>query len=110
MHRQSYPFNYLTRHPDRDALGLIPNFLSLDDPGTVAEQLNRNYAHGGGWSPFGKSQWQMDPNTFTLKYPGDPAMLPIASTTLRDERVFVYPHAFVAIVQKDGTFEVSRLD
>jgi hypothetical protein len=31
-------------------------------------------------------------------------------TTLRDEVLIVFPYGFVAIVQSDGSFEMSRMD
>jgi hypothetical protein len=46
-----------------------------------------------------------------LRYSGGKKLLkPVAAAQLRDEKVSLYPHAWVAIVQPDGSFEVSRLD
>ena len=92
-------------------LGLIPQFIFADDPRPAAEQFNERYAHGGGWSSFGKGEWGMDDDgSYALKYPGDPRMYWIARAQLRDETILFYPHAWVAIVQADGAFEVSRMD
>jgi hypothetical protein len=88
-------------------LGYLPSFLSEVDPRKVAEQFNENYAHGGGWDPFQGFTLGTD---FSLKYPGDPAMKPVAMLAFREEKVFVYESAWVAIVQPDGTFEVCRMD
>ena len=41
---------------------------------------------------------------------GEPTLLPRAATALRNESIFFYPHAWVAIVQEDGAFEVCRMD
>lgn len=88
--------------------GFIPGFLDEDDARTAAEQLDKNYAHGGGWSPL--SGWKFNPEDSSIKYPGDPALRPVVELSLRDERVLIYKHAWVAIVQKDGKFEVARMD
>ena len=91
-----------------DAVGIISQFLSEHDPRPAREQLNKGYAHGGGWRPF--KGFNLDLKSRALKYSGDPAYYPLAYATLRDESIFIYPYAWVAIVQLDGTFEVARMD
>ncbi len=96
-------------HPRaHDLLGYIPEFLSASDLRPAKEQFNERYAHGGGWRPL--KGWAVLPITGGAKYPGDPIYRPIAKATLRDETIYVYQHAWVSIVQKDGTFEMSRMD
>ncbi len=101
--------NIIFHHPKATAehLGLIPMFLSDDDPRPAKEQLHENYAHGGGWHPFNGFKLQADDS---LTYPGDPPQRPIAEMVLRDERVVLYPHAWVAIIQPDRSYEVCRMD
>jgi hypothetical protein len=96
-------------HPlaNRDHLGYIPEFLSEYDPRPAKEQIDANYKHGGGWHSM--TGFKMDKN-HVLKYPDDPPMFPIAEAHLRDELIFIYSHAWVAIVQKDGSFDVARID
>lgn len=95
-------------HPRAEQLlGLIPGFLSERDPRPAAEQFNSNYAHGGGWSPL--KRWGHVKDGI-IKYPGDPQMAPIARATLRNETIYVYPHAWVGIFQPDGRFEIARMD
>lgn len=91
-------------------LGLIPSLISNAFPGKVKDQINENYAHGGGYSAFGHSQWVFDPLTMTLSFPGDPVFTPKASALIGDERVIVYEAGVVAILQPDGSFEVTRMD
>jgi hypothetical protein len=43
-------------------------------------------------------------------YPGDPPLKPIAAMMLRDEMIMIYDAGYVAIWQKDGTFEACRMD
>lgn len=92
-----------------DMLGYIPTFVTEDDPRPAKEQFNTGYAHGGGWNPL--SGWKLvDERTYKIYYPGDPAMKPIARAELRDELICVYPHAWVGVFQKDGSYEIARLD
>lgn len=92
-----------------DYLGYLPLMWDEADPRKAVEQVDTNYAHGGGWSPM--SGWTYDPDTKSLKYPGDPVYHPVARYVLHgEEEIIVYPHAWVAIVQIDGAFEVARMD
>lgn len=90
-------------------LGLIPLWIHNEDPDPAWKQIDKNYAHGGGWR-HGTMNFKMDLSTHVLKYPGDPPLAPLAQTLLRDELILFYRHAIVAIVQKDGSFEVARID
>jgi hypothetical protein len=90
-----------------DLCGFIPSFLDADDPRPAREQLDSNYQHGGGWQPF--EGFTMTKGG-SIKYPGDPAHRPVAVIHLRDEKILIYRYAWVAIVQKDGTFEIARMD
>jgi hypothetical protein len=87
-------------------LGFLPAFLSEDDPRPAAEQIDINYQHGGGWQSF-KGFERIDT---CLQYPGDPPMMPVAMTQLRDERIFVYPYSWVMVLQPDDSFDVARID
>jgi hypothetical protein len=97
------------RHPRAtwDHIGMIPYWLSADDPRPAAEQLDGNYGHGGGWRPFEGFRLLDDDS---LKYPGDPPLRPIAEMKLRRELILIYQHAWVAIIQPDRTFEACRMD
>ena len=87
-----------------DHVGLIPHFLDEADPRPAKEQFDERYS--GGWTP----QPNFKMNGFTLKYPGDPPMQALAMMALRDEVILVYESAFVVILQRDGSFEVCRMD
>jgi hypothetical protein len=90
-----------------DLIGEIPAFLDLNDPRPAREQFDANYQHGGGWRP--QSGFTRT-DAFVLHYPGDPPFLPIAMMALRRETILIYLHAYVAIFQADGSFEVCRMD
>jgi len=93
-----------------DLLGFLPEILRPEDPRPAREQLADRYAHGGGWSPFGKGQWTLGEN-MVLKFPGDPAMKPLAALPLplSKETVVLYPHQMVVVIGLHS-FEVVRLD
>jgi hypothetical protein len=91
-----------------EMLGYIPDFLSELDPDRAVAQLDKSYKHGGGWVPF--QGFTFDPVSKSIKYPGDPAYPAIAEFTLRDEKIYMYPHAWVLVLQTDGSYVVARMD
>jgi hypothetical protein len=100
-------FRILNRSVRVEMLGMIPEFLSERNPEPAKIQLDRNYRHGGGWSPMEGFKLGKD---MSLSYPGDPPMKPWAEAALRDELIYIYPHAWVMILQPDMSFEVARMD
>jgi len=90
-------------------LGYIPMWLDEDDPDPAWKQIDKNYKHGGGWhSSRTNSRAKMLGHVFY--YPGDPPQHPLATARMRDEIIVFYPHAFVAIFQKDGSWDMARID
>jgi hypothetical protein len=96
-------------HPKavEDHVGLIPYWLSEDNPAPARQQLDDNYRHGGGWRPM--RNFRLTPGN-ALRYPGDPPLLPLAEMHLRDELILVYEYGIVAIIQPDRSFEAARMD
>lgn len=99
--------DWIFKHPRAtfEHLGYIPSFLSLSDPRPAKEQIHSAYISG--WHSF--PGFEMAPNGDML-YPGDPPTKLLAEAKFRDETLRFYEHAWLAIVQPDGSFEVSRLD
>ena len=93
-----------------DLVGLTPQFLSEDDPDDAVTQLNKHYGHGGGWRDFNGFTLKDSETAPQLTYPGDPPTDAVAHWKLRDERIILFDHAWVAVVQKDGSFRVARMD
>jgi hypothetical protein len=96
----------LLPHATPDHVGLIPSFLDENDPRPAAQQFDENYAFGGGWKPMPGFKL----SGTTLKYPGDPAMNPLAMIVFRQETILIYECAWVVILQVDGSWEASRMD
>jgi hypothetical protein len=89
--------------------GFIPQMINADDPRPVREQINANYAYGGGWQPM--EGWTLDCSTTSIQYPGDPPYKLVAVGSMPDgTMIAIYPHAWVAIINPDDTFEVARMD
>ncbi|HEU5116458.1 MAG TPA: hypothetical protein VFT74_07260, partial [Isosphaeraceae bacterium] len=99
-----------------DLLGFIPTFILDSDPRSLQEQIEERYAHGGGWRPMDgwTHEWVRrigQGTVLDICYPGDPWLSPVASTTLRNQRLFVYQHAWVAIAtEASSSIEIARLD
>jgi hypothetical protein len=91
-----------------DEVGLIPGMLDPLDPRKAVEQLHAGYSHGGGWRAF--HGFTMDPETHVIRYPGDEPLAPRAMILFREESIFIYPCAWVAVVQPDKSFEICRMD
>ena len=89
-----------------EMLGFIPSFLDENDPRPAKEQFNSNYISG--WHSL--PGFTLDLTVLTLKYPGDPPTKAIAETDLRQERIILFQYAWVAIIQKDGSYLISRMD
>lgn len=90
-------------------VGLLPYMLCRDDPRPAREQFNSRYRHGGGWQPFKGHTFHPERNT--LSYPGDPEIKCVAATHLRDEVIMLFdPGAWIMILQKDGSYEICRMD
>lgn len=91
-----------------DHLGLLPFMLDENDPASAREQFDRNYQHGGGWRSS-SLRFQLTEDDWLL-YSPDPPLPPVARTRLRQESIVLYPHAWVAIIQPDRSFEACRMD
>lgn len=88
--------------------GYLPYILSADDPRPARDQINTNYAHGGGWHP--QDGFDLDADTLVARYPGDPPFRAIAFAMLQHEKIVLFEHEYLAIIQPDGSFEMARVN
>ena len=94
-----------------EAAGYIPLMLDANSELDAVAQLDAGYAHGGGWHPFEGFTMRTFRNGQTgLEYPGDPITHEQCRAIVGDETVIVYEHAWVAVVQKDGSHSIARMD
>lgn len=91
-----------------DMVGLLPMIFDPSDPRPAADQANDRYAHGGGWRPNGK--FKRLGSEIAIQYPGDPPLKGVAVAALNDETIVVFQHAWVMVIQPDGTYEIARMD
>jgi|GEM_PF-2332662 len=97
--------------PDPEWLGAIPSFLNAHDSRPMAEQIHENYAHGGGWRPQGGFTLDVNEEGRVVLSGSDPRPYrAICFTQLRNETLVLFESAWTAIIQPDGSMEVSRLD
>ena len=62
-----------------------------------------------GWRPQAGFKAQAK-GSIVVVYPGDKPFYPIATWPFHDEMIVMYPHGYVAVFQRDGSFEICRLD
>lgn len=107
-------------------LGFIVEFLSNDDPAPAAEQLDKSYAHGGGWRPISGFKLggvvgmrSIVSGAAKLLFPGDPPYGVRGFTILHSddesdeatgELVVLFDRELMMIMQPDGSYEVARID
>lgn len=93
-----------------EIVGFIPHFLDRDNPKGAVEQINDNYAHGGGWNDFEGFKMRLTEDGFALEYEGDPPLPARSVARLRNELIAVFDYGWVAVIQLDATFRVARID
>ena len=97
----------LINDTEMEDIGFWPEMFSETDPRPAAEQINERYAHGGGWQPI--KGFELEGNM--LVYFDDQPFRPLAMAMLHGKELLVlFQHDFVAIIQPDKSFEVSRMD
>lgn len=101
----------LLRWTNDDAVGFVLFMLNDDNPKSAQEQLDDGYQHGGGFTPFKGHTLHLNESGYSLSYPGDDdPTLEVSRTKLRDETIVMFEHAWVAIIQPDGTYVIARMD
>ena len=97
-----------------EGLGFLPDILMSEDKRPVKEQLEDRYRHGGGWRPIKGFRLAKGKDILAqpaLRFPGDPPFKAAAIGKISDETVIFYPQcSLLAVVAKDGSWEVTRVD
>lgn len=92
--------------------GFLPWILQAVDPRPARDQLDDRYSHGGGYRPRpGFTNLEPD-SPATIQYPGDPTFHEVARSSLpiTGETLILFDSSFMAIVQKDGSWAITRVD
>ena len=94
-----------------EALGYVPHFLNEDDPRPAVEQIDSNYAHGGGWHDFeGFDVQQDEKGRYRIFYPGDHTYQEQARILFRDEVIVAFSYAWFLVATPGKTPRIARLD
>ena len=89
-------------------LGFIPYWIDTQAEESFVDQIEANYAHGGGWHDF---DGFIRMNDGTLTYPEDPPLKPIAMVSNEREIMTLHHHSWVCVYNRaDKTFRVARID
>lgn len=102
---------WIQRHPlaTQEMLGYIPMFLDDNDKRPAKEQINDNYRHGGGWRSL--DGLTMHPDKLVDPNDGNPFdFVLLWESELNDEILRFYNGSMLAVIQPDGSFEVTRID
>ena len=101
-------FTPLVKGFNENMAGDLRFFANENSDTPLNKQINKAYSFGGGWNPL--NGFEFNQETKGIKYPGDPELLPLAVATFKEQQVYLYHYSWVAIVNPDKSFEVSRVD
>ena len=99
----------LDKRVTAEHLGFVPSFLDDDDPDDAATQLDKNYAHGGGFRQT-SVEFEVSKDYMSLQYPGDPPYRALAVCPFRGEMIFLYDYGWVLVRKRDGSRVIARMD
>lgn len=88
------------------SVGALSDIFLDSDPRPAREQANERYI--GGWFPTKGLTLRND--LLISKYKEDPPLRLVAWTMLRKEKLMLFEAEYVAVVQKDGSYEIARMD
>jgi hypothetical protein len=99
--------NYLSDEV-REAVGGLTTYLTSATTDPLWLQLDENSRSG--WNPqlVADQGWELSADEHLI-YPGLPPLAPAAYATHLGEKILVYPHGWVVIVQLGGAFSVARV-
>jgi hypothetical protein len=83
-----------------ELLGVLPNFMNNLDPRSLKDQMIEGYIRSAGGPCYPTAEATITVNG-VYQYPRDPDLFPIFVFFRDQERVFIYPHGLVAIVEVD---------
>ena len=95
---------------DMEVVGLIPAFLDELDPRSAIEQIDQNYQHGGGWRDMDGTIFERESGEYVYCYPDDPPFQELSRAYFRDELLVFFDCQLLAVIQKDGSYRISRID
>lgn len=115
-------FQALHENITLEHLGLIPLFISNDDPRSAVEQIDENYQHGGGWKDLGVIDVHVEYDKRkilqSIGYEGEPMRSYAKATHMVAqngekfaEEIYICEYSMVVVVDlRNGSFRWSRID
>lgn len=93
-------------------VGALPYCWDASDPRPAIVQHDERQMGNGPFRKQPDPKWKWSADDHGLRYPGDPAMFPLATAKLplSGEMILVYPHAWVAIVQTGANPRLVSVD
>lgn len=86
----------------------IAEFITPASPDPAYRQLDINYPKWKVWGPSEEGGgWELLPDDY-LYSPTLGTLIPAAMAWLRSEKILVYKHSLICIVQPDDSFTVGR--
>lgn len=89
-------------------IGFVPYFFEAGDERHPAEQIAERYAHGGGWTP--QEGFTIEEDGLRYKDGAKDRLLFSFMVHGHPQTLHLYECAWLAIVEPDGSFAVSRVD
>lgn len=95
-----------TQYADAEShLGRLPSFIDGVSTAKTWEQITKHTS----WEPFLPGSWELTADDYLI-YASLPPLAPAAMAYHLGEKILVYPHGFVCIVQLNQDYTVARID
>ena len=91
----------------RAAMGKLPLYINAGSTDEIYRQIDANSASG--WHPHDhKMSWELFADE-SLRAPGLPPVMPLASAYHLGEKALVFPAGWLCVVQLSGKYSIARV-
>lgn len=86
----------IVAYENLNAFGLIPMMLNPASDEEMWKQIDRNYAHGGGWRDYdGFTVVKQDNGKYHLQHSGDPDLKEIGRIRFGSQMIVLFDYSWV---------------
>jgi hypothetical protein len=86
----------IVTYQNLDAFGMIPDMLNPASDEPMWKQIDRNYAHGGGWKDYkGFTVHKDDNGKYRLSHEGDPDLHEIGRIRFGSQMIVLFDYSWV---------------
>lgn len=89
--------------------GMIPNFIDPASEEPLKDQLDRSYICGFKHQE-GFTLRELSDGTYHALYEGDPPQIEVDRWEVCGQLLVLFPYAYVAAIEADGSYAVARMD